>query len=403
MFTVACLETAIAGEKWNPPRLKSLAADMEFSPLRVEIDSAEKMRARPVEDPQEWLRKAGAFYLRNGSIISNSSSRDEIAKEISSGKRLLVSLDPNKDKLGLMNLLLEKYGIKATSFGIFRGAEDVPERDRPQDFELIRDVDPACFRDAALFNGVDSLKLSSPLLIDYSGRAFPTLVLPEKGSRLIDKETDLPEYWTARELACVVSFHELNSTGAVLAYAGSLFTDSLLGSNKAFAANLLWWLKQGARTEPSPGDTEPSPSDHLVRQIETNLLKTVQSILGRNFEDWWRNAVPEPIRVECSARHERTKTILPKHAYLDLLDYKKIMEYNWDRFETVLYQAGWKGGKQKALAWLDRLNDIRNILAHPTRAYFSGPLPRDDRVFLEECFTGVLLMLTHRPTADEQN
>jgi hypothetical protein len=38
MFTVACLETAISGQKWNPPKLQSVAADVEFSPLWLEID-----------------------------------------------------------------------------------------------------------------------------------------------------------------------------------------------------------------------------------------------------------------------------------------------------------------------------------------------------------------------------
>src|SRR5262249_45392687 len=145
----------------------------EFSPLRVEKDPADKTRARPVEDPQEFIRKAGAYYIRNHSVIGDSSFRDEIAKQISSGKRLLASLDPNEDKLRVMNLFLEKYRIKGTTFGIFQSAEDAPDvpgwffpaRDRPQDFELIRDVDPACFRDATLFNGVESLKLSYPLFI----------------------------------------------------------------------------------------------------------------------------------------------------------------------------------------------------------------------------------------------
>lgn len=402
MFTIACLETAIVGTKWDPPPLRSPATDIEFCPLWVKIDSAEPTAAHPLEDPQEFIRKAGGFYLRSHSIIGDAACRGEITRQISSGKRLLASLDPNEDRVRSVNLFLEKYGIKGTTIGILRRDEDAPDvppwffpaRDWPQDFELIRDVDAACFRDAALFNGVHSLKLSSPLLIEYGGRAFPTLVLPEKGSGLIDKVRDLPADWTARELACVVSFYEQHSQGAVLAYSGSLFADSLMGFNKAFASNLLRWLKQGAQNEPSPVD--------LVRQIEENLLITLQSILGRNFEDWWRTAVPEAIRVECSARQERAKTILPKHAYLDLLDYKRIIEYNWNRFEAALCEVGWKGGKQKALAWLDRLNDIRNIVAHPTRAYFSGPLSRDDRAFLDECFSRVLRMSTHRPPVGEQ-
>lgn len=64
----------------------------------------------------------------------------------------------------------------------------------------------------------------------------------------------------------------------------------------------------------------------------------------------------------------------PKEAYLDLIDFEKIIKQpsNWGAFEPIFSapMAGEKG-KKYYLAWLEKLNEIRRISAHqsPYRSY----------------------------------
>jgi len=369
-----------------------MASDMEFFPLWLRVDAS---RATPLADPLEFVEKADAFFLRDESLIGDPTLSDHLAAQILSGKRLLAELNPGtQDRLDALNRFLSRYDIKGTMTGIFRrdeAAADVPgwffpEHEQPDLFELIRDAYPQSFRDSFVFSNVDRVRIRSPRLIEYGRKANPTLIIPETSSGLIDKTTDLPSDWTARELACVVEYHEEYSHGAVLAFSGHIFTDSILDTNQRLSANLLKWLKGVQASEPQPFA--------LVSQIEKSLLEVLTKVLGKDVDSWWRRAVPEPIRIECSKRCEQADIPLPKHAYLDLIDYKKIMESNWTQFQPPLSAVGWQGGKQKSLSWFDRLNEIRKTTAHPTRAMFSAPLTSDDLNFLQDCLSRTLRMLS---------
>jgi DGQHR domain-containing protein len=69
----------------------------------------------------------------------------------------------------------------------------------------------------------------------------------------------------------------------------------------------------------------------------------------------------------------------PKEAYLDLVDFEKIVKQpnNWARFESIfnIPIAGEKG-KKYYLLWLEKLNEIRRISAHksPYRSYSEDDL-----------------------------
>jgi hypothetical protein len=64
----------------------------------------------------------------------------------------------------------------------------------------------------------------------------------------------------------------------------------------------------------------------------------------------------------------------PKEAYLDLIDFEKIIKQssNWTEFEPIFSvpMAGEKG-KKYYLTWLEKLNEIRRVSAHksPYRQY----------------------------------
>ncbi len=60
---------------------------------------------------------------------------------------------------------------------------------------------------------------------------------------------------------------------------------------------------------------------------------------------------------------------LPLEHYLDFLDYKKIVEskVHWPLFREVfdIPEAGEKG-RAKNVRWMERINELRRIPAHPT-------------------------------------
>jgi hypothetical protein len=59
----------------------------------------------------------------------------------------------------------------------------------------------------------------------------------------------------------------------------------------------------------------------------------------------------------------------PKEAYLDLIDFEKILKQpsNWPAFEPVFnipMPDETKGNKKYFLTWLEKLNEVRRISAH---------------------------------------
>lgn len=62
---------------------------------------------------------------------------------------------------------------------------------------------------------------------------------------------------------------------------------------------------------------------------------------------------------------------MPLENYLDFIDYKKIVENkeNWPLFKPVfdIPEPGVKG-LAKNLKWMDKINELRRIPAHPTES-----------------------------------
>jgi hypothetical protein len=69
-------------------------------------------------------------------------------------------------------------------------------------------------------------------------------------------------------------------------------------------------------------------------------------------------------------------------AYLDFIDKKKIIERpeNWEHFKKY-FNIPLKGekGQAKNLKWMDRLNELRRVIAHSHKRAFTN----DDLDFLE--------------------
>ena len=90
-----------------------------------------------------------------------------------------------------------------------------------------------------------------------------------------------------------------------------------------------------------------------------------------------------PDRIVRSSKWQ-VRLSMPLNA-LRLIDFKKIMDKNWSVFGGALGAVGWKGGRAKSVAWVNRLNDLRRLVMHPLKQYVAGrEMSQDDREFLSE-------------------
>lgn len=115
-----------------------------------------------------------------------------------------------------------------------------------------------------------------------------------------------------------------------------------------------------------------------VRRIEVSLHNKVRSTLVTEYGDgeiaWWRQGVPELVRVKCHERREKDPDDpCDPYCYTDLLDLGKIIEGRWDLFKDQLPRQ-YANNKKLLLQHLVRLNLIRNKVMHPVR----GIVPCED-------------------------
>lgn len=123
----------------------------------------------------------------------------------------------------------------------------------------------------------------------------------------------------------------------------------------------------------------------LTSESEKILIKFLLTRLKSTGSDWWVQRIREPIRKKCAERQEEEKNKHSKEAYLDLTDIKQVLRDNRGVFEQSLRSAGFTGSKDKALEWMDRLNRLRRMSAHPAKQEVEGfRLSPEDLRFLEE-------------------
>jgi hypothetical protein len=129
----------------------------------------------------------------------------------------------------------------------------------------------------------------------------------------------------------------------------------------------------------------PRPED-VFSNIEKRLGHFVLEILKKKNTNWWEECVSLTIRQKCAARCEDEKNRHPKEAYFDFIDLKKLIQDNWQEFEKHLRSAGCQGNKDKSLAWMDKLNELRRFVGHPWKAHVAGhQFSTDDLRVLKEC------------------
>lgn len=98
------------------------------------------------------------------------------------------------------------------------------------------------------------------------------------------------------------------------------------------------------------------------------MVARLKSEYGEQETGWWVNSVPPQIRQSCVARQEQDRLEYPRHAYLDLIDLKEILDRNWRLFESHFAKVGLSSTlKNQLLTDMQALNAIRNKVMHPLR------------------------------------
>jgi hypothetical protein len=97
------------------------------------------------------------------------------------------------------------------------------------------------------------------------------------------------------------------------------------------------------------------------------VKKTLVDVFGDGEHGWWRQGIPQSIRLDCaSARECDSHPVEDPFCYTNFIHLSKIIETNWKHFREVL--PGSLASDRKALlADLARLNNIRNAVMHPIK------------------------------------
>lgn len=127
-------------------------------------------------------------------------------------------------------------------------------------------------------------------------------------------------------------------------------------------------------------DTDVGDLQHAISSVVIESLKKIHGIheLPSGEKAYWDVGIENAeIKQAAYRKQQMTATAKrsPKEAYLDLIDFDKIIRQpaNWQHLEALfsIQMPDEKGGKKYYLAWLERLNEIRRYAAHknPYRQY----------------------------------
>jgi DNA sulfur modification protein DndB len=107
----------------------------------------------------------------------------------------------------------------------------------------------------------------------------------------------------------------------------------------------------------------------IVERIHNHVVKVLKQTYGIDYFD---KGIPQKeIKVRAMEKKydDASGSPMPPENYLDVVDLKRIIEHNsnWDLFKSSLgiRMPSEQKGQAKFVKWLDKLNEIRRIPAHP--------------------------------------
>lgn len=123
----------------------------------------------------------------------------------------------------------------------------------------------------------------------------------------------------------------------------------------------------------------------VIASVERGLHRVIREALedeyGNEPEDkWWREGVPLDVRKTCAQRREEDDQPRHQFHYVDLIDFRTLIDRQWRILEPSLQSA--RGSFRGKRDWLDgilRLNQIRRKVMHPVR----GDISEDEHAVLD--------------------
>jgi hypothetical protein len=119
----------------------------------------------------------------------------------------------------------------------------------------------------------------------------------------------------------------------------------------------------------------------LVDRVHRHVIEVLKKIYGN---DYFNKGIPQKeIKLSANAKmYDDKEDAMPVENYLDVVELKKIVEHrnNWDSFKDTMNikLPNERKGQAQYLKWMERLNEIRRIPAHP----FGRSYKEDDIEFL---------------------
>ncbi len=116
--------------------------------------------------------------------------------------------------------------------------------------------------------------------------------------------------------------------------------------------------------------TSVSPLEQQVKEklkhIELTLYNYIIKKLQLSFgDDWWFRGIPIKIRIKAAQLHEESNGDISKEKALYLVDLVEIILNNWDLFKDEIDPNN--HGKKAFKSKMQKINDLRNRISHPTR------------------------------------
>ena len=104
---------------------------------------------------------------------------------------------------------------------------------------------------------------------------------------------------------------------------------------------------------------------NATERFEIGIKEKLYTVLEEKFgASWWKDGVPPEIRKAAATTKIDEDSEEPESEFLHLIEYKKVASRNWEICSPFFADPAVKRNKDEQLKWFDKLNPIRNKVAH---------------------------------------
>ena len=144
----------------------------------------------------------------------------------------------------------------------------------------------------------------------------------------------------------------------------------------------------------------------IVSDMREHIFSVFRAMYGSEKEAYWEKGITDrTVKIAAYNRSLDTdlEDRLPPETYLEVLEMKKVVEAKavWPLFKPVfnIPEPGEKG-QAKNLKWMERVNELRRIPAHPAKERKYKVEDFDYIDFIHDEFTKRLLTATEAKSLD---